>query len=44
LVFEAADKDAFRKELTTTGFYKTWKEKFGADAWKVLESVTGELA
>jgi tripartite ATP-independent transporter DctP family solute receptor len=43
LVFEAANKDAFRKELTTAGFYKTWKEKFGADAWKVLETVTGEL-
>jgi TRAP-type C4-dicarboxylate transport system substrate-binding protein len=44
LVFEAADKPAFRKELTATGFYKTWKEKFGVEAWKVLEAVTGELA
>jgi tripartite ATP-independent transporter DctP family solute receptor len=44
LVFEAADKEAFRKELMAAGFYKTWKEKFGTDAWKLLETVTGELA
>ncbi len=44
LVFEAADKPAFRSALTAAGFYKTWKEKFGSEAWTVLESVTGELA
>ncbi|GGH24051.1 ABC transporter substrate-binding protein [Alsobacter metallidurans] len=44
LVFEAADKPAFRSALTASGFYKTWKDKFGAEAWSVLESVTGELA
>lgn len=44
LTFEAADKPAFRKALSQAGFYKTWKEKFGADAWKTLETVTGELA
>jgi len=44
LTFEASDKPAFRKALSQAGFYKTWKEKFGADAWKTLESVTGELA
>jgi tripartite ATP-independent transporter DctP family solute receptor len=44
LVFESADKDAFRKGLTQAGFYKEWKEKFGAEAWKALEGVTGPLA
>lgn len=44
LVFEAADKSAFRDALAKAGFYKTWREKFGADAWKTLEGVTGELA
>ncbi|GJE60708.1 TRAP transporter substrate-binding protein [Methylobacterium trifolii] len=44
LVFETADKDAFRKNLAQSGFYKDWKEKFGADAWKALESATGDLA
>ena len=44
LTFETADKPAFRKELSDNGFYKTWKDKFGADAWKALETVTGDLA
>ncbi|ACA15123.1 TRAP dicarboxylate transporter, DctP subunit [Methylobacterium sp. 4-46] len=44
LVFEAADKDAFRRSLTQAGFYRDWKEKFGPEAWKALESVTGALA
>lgn len=44
LTFEAADKPAFRKALSDGGFYKTWKDKFGPDAWKALESITGELA
>lgn len=44
LVFETADKAAFRKSLTQAGFYRDWKEKFGAEAWKALEAVTGELA
>lgn len=44
LVFETADKPAFRKALSESGFYKTWKEKFGAEAWAALETVTGELA
>ncbi|MGY2049063.1 TRAP transporter substrate-binding protein [Methylobacterium sp. JK268] len=44
LVFESADKDAFRRALTQAGFYRDWKEKFGPEAWKALESVTGALA
>ncbi len=44
LVFEAADKPAFRTALTQAGFYKTWKDKFGPEAWKALEAVTGELS
>jgi len=44
LTFETADKAAFRKSLTQAGFYRDWKEKFGAEAWKALEAVTGELA
>ncbi|MGX7705196.1 TRAP transporter substrate-binding protein [Methylobacterium sp. Gmos1] len=44
LVFESADKAAFRKALTQAGFYRDWKEKFGPEAWKALEAVTGGLA
>ena len=44
LAFESADREAFRRSLGQTGFYRDWKEKFGPDAWKALESVTGALA
>ncbi|TGD96763.1 TRAP transporter substrate-binding protein [Methylobacterium nonmethylotrophicum] len=44
LVFEAPDKEAFRKALSQAGFYRDWKEKFGPEAWKALEAVTGGLA
>ncbi|MGF3022792.1 TRAP transporter substrate-binding protein [Methylobacterium aquaticum] len=44
LIFETADKPAFRKALTQAGFYRDWREKFGAEAWKALEAVTGDLA
>jgi TRAP-type transport system periplasmic protein len=44
VVFEQADKDAFRKELTKAGFYNEWRGKFGEDNWKILESVVGALA
>ncbi|RVU14310.1 TRAP transporter substrate-binding protein [Methylobacterium oryzihabitans] len=44
LVFETADREAFRKSLTQAGFYRDWKEKFGPEAWKALEAVTGALA
>lgn len=43
LFFEAADKAAFRKALTQAGFYRDWREKFGPEAWKALEAVTGGL-
>jgi TRAP-type transport system periplasmic protein len=43
LVFESVDKEAFRKALVTSGFYKEWRGKFGDDNWKVLESVVGSL-
>ena len=44
MVFAKPDTTAFQKALTQSGFYKTWKEKFGAPLWTALESVTGPLA
>ncbi|MDP4026299.1 TRAP transporter substrate-binding protein [Methylobacterium sp. NEAU 140] len=44
ITFETADREAFRKGLSQAGFYRDWKEKFGPEAWKALESVTGPLA
>ncbi|KIG01898.1 TRAP transporter substrate-binding protein [Caballeronia concitans] len=44
IVFAKPDTTAFQKALTQSGFYKTWKEKFGAPLWTALEGVTGPLA
>ncbi|WP_372526747.1 TRAP transporter substrate-binding protein [Piscinibacter sp.] len=44
LTFETADRAAFRKALSNAGYYKEWRDKFGADNWAALESVVGPLA
>lgn len=38
------DPAPFRETLKAAGFYKEWREKFGADVWKALETYTGELS
>jgi TRAP-type C4-dicarboxylate transport system substrate-binding protein len=42
--FNQADSAAFRNALSTAGFYKEWKEKFGPEVWAVLEKYSGNLA
>ena len=37
------DNTPFRDALRAGGFYQEWKEKFGAEAWSVLEGYTGKL-
>ena len=44
MVFAKPETTAFQKVLTQSGFYKTWKDKFGAPLWSALESATGPLA
>lgn len=44
LKFEAADKAAFRDTLRKSTFYRDWHEKFGDDAWKSLQTISGELS
>lgn len=44
LAFAAVDKAAFRGALVKTGFYKSWRDKFGAEPWQALEAVVGPLA
>lgn len=44
LEFAKPDPAAFQKALAQSGFYKTWKGKFGAPLWAALESTTGPLA
>jgi tripartite ATP-independent transporter DctP family solute receptor len=44
LTFEKADQSAFRTALAKAGFYKEWREKFGADTWSALETAVGQLS
>ena len=44
LVFESVDPAAFRAALTKAGFYKEWRDKFGAEGWTALEAVVGPLS
>jgi tripartite ATP-independent transporter DctP family solute receptor len=39
--FNTPDREPFREVLQKAGFYKEWKERFGAEAWGVLEKQTG---
>lgn len=43
MVFNAVDPEPFRKELITKGFYKQAKEKFGPEAWSLLQKYSGNL-
>ena len=44
LAFASADRTAFRAALTQAGFYKEWRDKFGAETWAALEAVVGPLS
>ena len=44
LVFNAPKTDSFREHMRKAGFYAEWKNKFGDDAWAILERNTGKLA
>ena len=44
LVFNRPDKKPFRDALSKAGFYADWKQKYGAEAWGVLEKYSGSLA
>ncbi len=44
LTFIDVDKPAFRNALASAGFYASWKQKFGAQAWGLLEQSVGQLA
>lgn len=44
LVFNDVDPEAFRETLRKAGFYVEWKQKFGEEAWAMLEQATGKLA
>jgi TRAP-type transport system periplasmic protein len=43
MVFNNPDPEAFRQVLIKSGFYDKWKEKYGAEAWAVLEKYAGKI-
>jgi tripartite ATP-independent transporter DctP family solute receptor len=44
MAFNQTDAQAFRDALRKAGFYGEWKEKYGAEAWALLEKAVGQLA
>ncbi len=44
MVFNKPDAQAFRAVLKLAGFYTEWREKYGREAWALLEKYAGELA
>jgi tripartite ATP-independent transporter DctP family solute receptor len=44
MAFSDVDPVPFRAALKKAGFYADWKEKYGADAWALLEKNVGSLA
>jgi tripartite ATP-independent transporter DctP family solute receptor len=44
MVLNKADTSGMRAKLTSSGFYTKWRDKFGAQAWALLEKTSGKLA
>jgi tripartite ATP-independent transporter DctP family solute receptor len=44
IVFNQPDPTAFRKMLSSSGFYAEWKKKYGDEVWAKLEKYSGKLA
>jgi tripartite ATP-independent transporter DctP family solute receptor len=44
MTFNTTDAEKFRAALRSAGFYGEWKQKYGADAWAVLEKQVGTLS
>jgi TRAP-type transport system periplasmic protein len=44
MIFNKTDSELFRAKLRDGGFYKRWRDEFGAEVWAMLEKSTGKLA
>ena len=44
MAFNTTDPQIFRAALRSAGFYAEWKQKYGAEAWAVLEAQVGALS
>ena len=43
LVFNTINPETFRAALKKSGFYAEWKQKYGLEAWTILEKYSGHL-
>ena len=43
LVFNKLDPAPFQDKLRTAGFYAEWKNKYGEEAWSLLEKTIGKF-
>jgi tripartite ATP-independent transporter DctP family solute receptor len=43
LTFNAVNKKPFQEALKSAGFYAEWRQKYGEEAWKILEKYSGNL-
>jgi tripartite ATP-independent transporter DctP family solute receptor len=43
LTFNKVDSAPFQKVLRDGGFYAQWREKFGAEAWALLQKYAGDI-
>ena len=41
MVFNKPDPAPFQQKLVEAGFYKEWHDRFGPEAWGILEAATG---
>lgn len=41
MVFNTPDPAPFQQKLVEAGFYKEWHDRFGPEAWAILETATG---
>jgi TRAP-type C4-dicarboxylate transport system substrate-binding protein len=44
MLFNDVDKDQFRARLRQAGFYTEWRDRYGAEAWSLLERYAGNLS
>jgi tripartite ATP-independent transporter DctP family solute receptor len=44
MVINGVKTEPFREKLRSAGYYAEWKNKFGSEAWAILERSTGRLA
>jgi tripartite ATP-independent transporter DctP family solute receptor len=44
MIFNEPEIASFRDVLAKSGFYAEWKQKFGDEAWALLEKYSGKLA